>query len=218
MFFCVVSRLESSFPCVLKPQFLPLSKSSRIPSFHNVLGSRIWYQTNTKIGVTQTRALTVGAPLPVSAFVAMLVSLKMGSQALFKEHVLLSQLLPCDSVGLTVGVCALPKNIVYFRRVQDKKTTSTSPGIKQVQWLSQFATADHIPTWPQFSPNTGFCQARPMSFLHNFCRAVVYLGSPGSMWLNPKGTMLLQCSCIPEYWLPRSVCCAMSRHATCTRT
>ena len=111
----------------LETSVLPLSKSSLIPSFHNVLGSRIWYQTNTKIGVTQTGALTVGAPLPVSAFVAMLVSLKMGSQALFKEHVLLSQLLPCDSVGLTVGVCALPKNIVYFRRVQDKKTTSTSP-------------------------------------------------------------------------------------------
>ena len=43
----------------------------------------------------------MGAPFPVSAFVAMLASLEMGSQAHFKEHGLHSHVLPHDSVGVT---------------------------------------------------------------------------------------------------------------------
>ena len=43
----------------------------------------------------------MGAPCPVSAFVAMLASLEIGSQAHFKEHVLHLHVLPHDSVSVT---------------------------------------------------------------------------------------------------------------------
>jgi len=43
----------------------------------------------------------VGAPFPVPAFVAMLASLEMGSQAHFTEHVFHSHVLPHDPVGFT---------------------------------------------------------------------------------------------------------------------
>ena len=43
----------------------------------------------------------MGDPFPVPAFVAMLASLEMGSQAHFTEHLLHSHVMPHDSVGVT---------------------------------------------------------------------------------------------------------------------